>query len=246
MTTRLTLTVAMLAAGVALLVTSAHGKRPSDGNGQRRRRPSPHAPDDVDFVDPALAYYATVVGAPARDVREVVQLPGSAGRGGHAGRPEEVVRRFMVSRDRRTYTFDLKRTFRFHTGAAVTAQSFADAFNRDANPRMRSGAMNYMREIAGADAVIEGRGARNLGSRVLAPYRLQIQLTRPLGDLTARLTMIFFCPILPNTPIDPRGIDNPAGSGPYYIAERVVNQRIVLRRNPYYRGDRPANVDQIV
>ena len=57
--------------------------------------------------------------------------------------------------------------------------------------------------------------------------------------------MPFFCPILPNTP-STRGIDNPAGSGPYYVAERVANQRIVLKRNPFYRGDRPANVDQIV
>ena len=58
--------------------------------------------------------------------------------------------------------------------------------------------------------------------------------------------MPFFCPILPNTPIDPAGIDNPAGSGPYYVAERISNQRIVLKRNPYYRGNRPANVDQVV
>ena len=46
----------------------------------------------------------------------------------------EVVDRTTVSGDGRTYTFDLKRTFRFHTGAPVTAQSFADAFNRVANP----------------------------------------------------------------------------------------------------------------
>jgi ABC-type transport system substrate-binding protein len=51
---------------------------------------------------------------------------------------------------------------------------------------------------------------------------------------------------LPSTPIDPAGIDNPAGSGPYYVAERIVNQQIVLKRNPYYRGNRPTNVDQIV
>jgi oligopeptide transport system substrate-binding protein len=77
-------------------------------------------------------------------------------------------------------------------------------------------------------------------------HRLQIRLTRPVGDFTARLTLPFFCPVLPDTPIDPAGIDNPAGSGPYYVAERVLNQRIVLERNPYYRGGRPANVDQIV
>jgi ABC-type oligopeptide transport system substrate-binding subunit len=41
-------------------------------------------------------------------------------------------------------------------------------------------------------------------------------------------------------------MDDPPGSGPYYVAERVVNRRIVLKRNLYYRGDRPANVDQVV
>ena len=46
----------------------------------------------------------------------------------------EVVRSYKVSDDGRTWTFDLKRTFRFHTGAPVTARSFADAFNRTANP----------------------------------------------------------------------------------------------------------------
>ena len=58
--------------------------------------------------------------------------------------------------------------------------------------------------------------------------------------------MPFFCPILPNTPIVPEGINNPAGSGPYYVAERILNRRMVLKRNPYYRGGRPANVDQMV
>ena len=48
----------------------------------------------------------------------------------------EVVDRFTVSKDGRTYTFELKQTFRFHTGAPVTAQSFADAFNRVANPKL--------------------------------------------------------------------------------------------------------------
>jgi ABC-type oligopeptide transport system substrate-binding subunit len=80
--------------------------------------------------------------------------------------------------------------------------------------------------------MIDGKSTSISGVRVLGRYRLQIRLTRPLGDFTARLTLPFFCPILPNTPID--------------IAERIVNQRIVLKRNPYYRGRRAASVDQVV
>ena len=50
----------------------------------------------------------------------------------------EVVDRYTVSKDGRTYTFELKQTFRFHTGAPVTAQSFADAINRVAHPKLES------------------------------------------------------------------------------------------------------------
>ena len=103
-----------------------------------------------------------------------------------------------------------------------------------------------MHEIVGADAVIDGRAKTISASACSAVPGCRSGSTKPLGDLTARLTMPFFCPILPGTPIDPAGIDNPAGSGPYYVAEWVVNRRIVLERNPFYRGDRPANVDQII
>ncbi len=88
-----------------------------------------------------------------------------------------------------------------------------------------------MREIVGASAVIDGKARSISGVRVLGRYRLQIRLTKPVGDFTARLTLAFFCPSC-RARRPTRGIDNPAGSGPYYVAERVVNQRIVLRTQP--------------
>ena len=102
-----------------------------------------------------------------------------------------------------------------------------------------------MREIVGARAVIDGKAAVDLGGPGARPLPPSDPADQSVGDFTARLTMPFFCPILPDTPIA-RGIDDPAGSGPYYVAERIPNQRIVLKRNPFYRGERPANVDQVV
>jgi ABC-type oligopeptide transport system substrate-binding subunit len=200
---------------------------------------------DLDYVDPALAWTEGSWQIGFATCAKLFNYPDKAGPDGARLIPE-VAKTFTVSRDGRTYTFELRPTFRFHTGAPVTARSFADAFNRDADPRMRSPAQFYLHELIGADAVIQGRAASIAGVRVLSRYRLQIRLTEPVPDLTARLTMPFFCPILPNTPIDPAGIDNPPGSGPYYVAERIVNRRTVLRRNPYYRGGRPAHVDQVV
>ena len=245
---RFALTLAVLVVGAPLLVASAlarpAGSASTAAEAQKggTLRLSRHT--DVDSVDPALAYYVHSWMLEYATCAKLFNYPDKPGTAGTRLIPE-VVRHVRISADRRTYTFDLRRTFHFHTGAPVTARSFADAFNRDANPQMDSPAVDYMREIVGVDAVVDGSARTISGVRVLGRYRLQIRLTRPIGDFTARLTMPFFCPVLPNTPIDPAGIDNPAGSGPYYVAERIVNQRIVLKRNPYYRGDRPANVDQV-
>ena len=149
-----------------------------------------------------------------------------------------------VSRDGKTQTIELKRTYRFNTGARVTAANYVAAFNRDANPKLQSPAVSYLHEISGADAVIDGKAPTISGVKALDPYTLQVRTTRPLPDLVSRLTMPFFCPIAVNTP--PEEIDDPLGSGPYYIASRVPNRQTVLERNRFYRGPRPAHVDQIV
>jgi peptide/nickel transport system substrate-binding protein len=240
---RLSLSLAFLVAGATLVAAAAVGSgsaQPAKGGTLRLSRFS-----DVDSVDPALAYTNYSWALEYATCAKLFNFPDAAGADGTRVIPE-VVDRYAASRDGRTYTFELKKTFRFDSGAPVTARSFAEAFNRDANPKMRSPAVTYMHEIVGADAVMAGTSTAITGVRVLGRYRLQIRLTKRLGDFTARLTLPFFCPLLPNTPIEPAGIDDPAGSGPYYVAERVVNRRVVLKRNRFYRGNRPSNVDQIV
>ncbi|HWO80193.1 ABC transporter substrate-binding protein [Gaiella sp.] len=246
MTRRLPLSLVMLTVGVGLLVTAASARPVVSATEARKGgtlRWSTGA--DVDHVDPALLGAVRSFPIALATCAMLFHYPDAPGAAG-TRLAKEVADQTTVSKDRRTYTFDLKQTFRFHTGAPVTAQSFADAFNRDANPKLGSPAVAYLHEIVGADAAIDGKATSISGIRVLGRYRLQIRLTRPVGDFTTRLTMPFFCPILPTTPTDEEMVTDPPGSGPYYVAERIVNQRIVLERNPYYRGDRPAYVDQVV
>jgi peptide/nickel transport system substrate-binding protein len=241
MTRRLSLSLAMCLGATTLLVATMSAPAAETPKGGTLRITG----DDVDSVDPALGYLTDTWMLEYATCAKLYNHPGKRGAAGTRPVPE-VVDRHTISNDGRTYTLTLKQTFRFHTGARVTARSFADAFNRDAQPRLQSPATAYMHDIVGADAVIDGRARSISGIEVLDRYRLRIRLTKPAGDLSARLTMPFFCPVLPDTPVDPGGIDNPAGSGPYYVAERIANQRTVLRRNRFYRGNRPANVDQIV
>jgi ABC-type oligopeptide transport system substrate-binding subunit len=236
-------TLAMLVAGAALLATACWVSTGSAGEAPRGGTLR-IAAANVDFVDPARGYLRDSWLIQDATCARLFAYRDVGGERGWRVVPE-VVDRFTVSRDGRTYTYILKDTFRFHTGARVTAQSFADALDRGARLRTPpSPATTYMHDIVGADAVINGKAQSITGVRVLDRYRLQVALTKPLGDLTARLTMPFFCPVPPDTPI--ATIERPSGSGPYYVAEHVLNQRITLKRNPFYRGDRPRHVDQIV
>ena len=201
-------------------------------------------PRDIDSVDPALAYLTDSWMIEFATCAKLYNYPDEPASQGEIVVPEVATGFPHVSKDGKTQTIELKHTYRFHTGARVTAANFVAALNRDANPAMQSPATQYLHEIVGADAVMDGRAQTVSGVQALGPYTLQVRTTRPLPDLAARLTMPLFCPIAANTPL--HEIDNPLGSGPYYVASRVPGRQVVLERNPFYRGPRPANVDQAV
>ena len=56
--------------------------------------------------------------------------------------------------------------------------------------------------------------------------------------------MPFFCAVPPTLPVDPEGVSTFAAAGPYYAAEHVVGQRLMLARNRRYGGKRPHHVDR--
>ncbi len=243
---RVLLSVVALASGAALLTTAA----PADPGQKKGGTLRIARIRDLDSVDPALAYSIHERMIHFATCAQLYTNPDKPAPEGLTVIPEVALGFPTVSKDRRTQTIELKRTYRFHTGQPVGAANFVAAFNRvaavnrDADPQYRSPGTGYLHEIVGADAVIDGKAQTIAGVRALGPYALQIRTTKPLGDLAARLTMPFFCPIATNTPATE--IEDPLGSGPYYVASRVRNRQVVLERNRFYRGSRPANVERIV
>jgi peptide/nickel transport system substrate-binding protein len=158
-------------------------------------------------------------------------------------RPEVAAALPLVSRDGRTYTFTIRSGYRFNTGEPVTAASFGRAFERIYAPKMGSPAVSFVSDVVGASAALKGKRRLPSGIRIRG-NKLSITLVQPAPDLIARLGMNFFCAVPVSTPIDPNGF-TPAMAGPYYVAERVPNRRIVLKQNPYYHGPRPHAVAEI-
>jgi peptide/nickel transport system substrate-binding protein len=148
----------------------------------------------------------------------------------------------------KTYTFTIRKGIRFSTGTPVTARSFASTINRLLNPKLESFFASGYKNIVGAQKVIDGK-AQTASGIVARGDKLIIKLKKPAGDFLLRVTAGDggFCVLPENVPIDPEGVKAPVPSaGPYYVSEYVLDERVVLERNRFYRGDRVRHVDRFV
>jgi ABC-type transport system substrate-binding protein len=149
----------------------------------------------------------------------------------------------VVSKNGRTYTFTVRKDARFSTGAPVTALAFKHAMERILTPAMNSGDPNWL-EVVGAKKMLAGK-ATTVDGAVARGRTLILRLTKRVRDLPERTTAL--CAVPATLPADPEGAKAPLPSAaPYYVAEYVPNQRLVLERNRFYRGERPHHVARIV
>jgi peptide/nickel transport system substrate-binding protein len=199
-------------------------------------------PEPLDTMDPAMANTQASWSLLDLTCARLMTYPDKPPPAAFQLVPEVAATPPTVSRDGKTYTFTLRRDFRFSDGTPVDARAFARAINRTLSPGVRSLGTRYMEDIVGARAVQAGRAASAKGV-VARGYRLTIRLVQPLGDLPARTSMPFFCAVPPNLPADPEGRGAFPGSGAYYVSEYRPGERITIRRNRFYRGKRPHHVD---
>jgi peptide/nickel transport system substrate-binding protein len=236
---RVWLTLAGLVVGAAVLASGGLSARAPKGGTLRIG-----IVREFDSLDPALAYLPNSWGLEYATCAQLYNYPDKPAPQGAVALPEVATSFPKVSANGKTQTIRLRHTFRFSNGQRVTARNFVAAFNRDASPNLQSPAVVYLHEIVGANAVINGKARTISGVKALGAYTLRVETTQPLPDLVSQLAMPFFCPIATDTPL--QEIDDPLGSGPYYVASHVPNRETILGRNPYYRGARPANVDEVV
>jgi peptide/nickel transport system substrate-binding protein len=199
-------------------------------------------PEQLDNMDPAIANTQASWSLLDLTCARLMTYPDKPGRGAYGLAPEVAAAPPKVSRNGKTYTFTLRRTFRFSDGKRVDARAFARAIDRTLAPGLRSLGTRYMEDIVGARAVQSGRVGHASGV-IARGHRLIIRLVQPLGDFPARTSMPFFCAVPPNLPADPEGRGAFPGSGPYYVDEYRAGQRIVIKRNRYYGGKRRHYVD---
>jgi peptide/nickel transport system substrate-binding protein len=228
----------LLAAGFAQTASSkpqAAGKSDARGGTLRLDQAT-----DFDYIDTTLSYFSHSWQVLNATQLKLLSFPDLEGAAGSRMRAEAAAGFPRVSRDGKTYTFTIKRGFKFSDGSNVTAANFRAAIARALNPRMQSPASSFLDDVA--------------SYRTIGQYQLQVRLKVVAPDFLARMSMPFFSAIPVNRPIVPEGVDAPlVSAGPYYVQAWTKNRSAVIVRNPHWNNarepwkslKRPANVDRM-
>src|SRR5436853_435912 len=180
---------------------------------------------DVDFTDPDLDYLSTGWEIEYATCLKLMNYPDANGPKSSQLVPEAAAGFPKVSNNGKTYDFTVNAGFtKFSNGAPVTAANFKAAFDRDADPKMQSPALPFFSDVVGS-STSPVSGVKVKGSHLI------FNLTKPAPDFLARTAMPCFCAIPTNLAHDPNGVLNPASAGPYYIADRVPNKSITIKKN---------------
>ncbi|ERK18088.1 Oligopeptide ABC transporter, periplasmic oligopeptide-binding protein OppA [Pantoea sp. AS-PWVM4] len=141
----------------------------------------------------------------------------------------------------RVWTFTLRDNARWSDGEPVTAQDFVYSWQRLADPKTASPYASYLQaaHVENIDAVMSGKTKPTaLGVKALDARHFQVTLSEPVP---------WFLSMVANTAMKP--VYRPAveqwgeqwtqpehyvSNGPYTLSQWVVNEKIVVKRNPLY------------
>ncbi|ORM60227.1 oligopeptide ABC transporter substrate-binding protein OppA [Pantoea brenneri] len=148
------------------------------------------------------------------------------------------------SSDNKTWIFTLRNNARWSNGEPVTAQDFVYSWQRLVDPK-NSSAFAWFAGLSGienAAAITKGEMTPDkLGVVAQDNNRLKVTLDRPVPWFPALVANVALFPV-PQQVIPRQGDSWTApgklvGNGAYQLSERVVNEKIVLTRNPHYWDD---------
>jgi ABC-type oligopeptide transport system substrate-binding subunit/serine/threonine protein kinase/predicted ATPase len=159
--------------------------------------------------------------------------------------------RWEVTDDGTLYTFYLRTDARWSDGAPLTAADFEFAWKRVLGPASGSSQAHLLFVIKNArafrDGTVKDPGA--VGVRAVDKHTLEVSLASPTAYLPHLLAHPVAYPL-------PRGAGERGGevceeatvcigNGPYELVEWARGERMVLKKNPFYRGPFPGNVERV-
>ncbi|MBC2885369.1 peptide ABC transporter substrate-binding protein [Ochrobactrum sp. CM-21-5] len=155
-----------------------------------------------------------------------------------------------VSADGLTYTFHMRENAKWSNGDPVTAADFEFSFKRLMDPKTAAGYASVLYAIRNAEQVATGKvPVEELGVKALDGDTLQISLKAPTPYFIELLTH--------NTgfPVNPKAVKeygakftqpgHMISNGAYELVSFNPNDKIVMKKNPYYWDAAHVQIDQV-
>ncbi|MBU2607736.1 MAG: peptide ABC transporter substrate-binding protein [Chloroflexi bacterium] len=154
---------------------------------------------------------------------------------------------WQISRDGKTYTFNLRRDVRFHDGRKVTAQDVKYSWERACDPATSSRtASTYLGDIIGVREVLAGVRKDIGGVRIIDDYTLEVTIDAPKSYFLSKLTYpTAFVVDRANVESGSGWWRKPNGTGPFRLKQWDKNELLVLEANGLYHGVQ-AKVESVV
>jgi peptide/nickel transport system substrate-binding protein len=239
------LSIAMLVAGIALLVAACGGGgKKSEGTttttaaGGSAQKTFPNFrivyDTGTDYLDPGYSY--TVEGWESM-WNVYLSLLGYKHVNGPDGAtlvPALATGLPQISSDGLTYTLTLRSGLKYSNGAPVKASDFKYAIKRDF--LADSPGVGFFTNIAGADEFSKTKKGDISGITTNdTTGKITIKLLKPQGDFQNILATIFAAPVPTGTSSKDQSTHPIPSTGPYQIQSYTPNRQFVMIRNPNFQ-----------
>jgi ABC-type oligopeptide transport system substrate-binding subunit len=244
----------MLVAGASLLVAASFASAGTASHSLKQGGIWKYGTEGASVdVDPQIAYITTAWWLEYSTAAKLYNYPDKAGPRGTQLVPE-VASKFTVSKNGKTYTFFIRKGFKFSNGKPVTANNFKYAINRTLNKTLASPGAQFITDtngtnIVGGAAVNAGK-AKSASGVVVKGNKLIVHLTKPDATFMAKIPKPVVQATTPSLPLTKTVVtvsgQKLPSAGPYYYSRNDVNRLTSVRRNPFYKNGagrtRPHNL----
>ncbi len=155
-------------------------------------------------------------------------------------------------KDFKVWTFHLRPDAKWSDGSPVTAQDFVFSWQRLADPQTASPYESYLQyaQIENIDDIISNKKKPDtLGVKAIDEHTLEVTLSAPVPYLIKLLAHPSMSPV-PQKVVEKFGDRwtqpaNWVGNGAYKVKDWVINERLVLERNPQYWDNAKTVINQV-
>ena len=168
------------------------------------------------------------------------------------GHPAPGVAEKWENKDFKVWTFHLRKDAKWSDGTPVTAEDFVYSWQRLANPNTASPYASYLQygHIANIDDIIAGKKpVTDLGVKAIDANTFEVTLSEPVPCFYKLLVHPSVSPV-PKSAMEKFGEKwtqpaNIVTNGAYKLKDWVVNERMVLERNPQYWDNAKTVINQV-